>query len=119
MLALSRLHNQKKKPNLHPDWVSILCQSCLEVQHWNVFFAFLVIDVFDLVFVLESGYLAIALLFDSLDDHSDSGDFGLSGNKGDLVVGLKLFLSLCYSSVDINECLSFNVGESDLWHWYF
>lgn len=87
MWALSRLHNQKLA-NSVPDWVSVLSQSCLEIQDWNIFFALLVIDSFDLVFVFESGDFTIALLFDGLDDHTDSWDFCLSGNKSDFVVGL-------------------------------
>lgn len=107
---------KKKGPICTQIGFSVLCQSSSQIQHGNVFLAFLVINVFDLVLVLESGDLAIALLFDRLDDHSNSGDFSLSGNKGDLIVGLKLFLSLCYSCVDINECLSFDVDKFNLWH---
>jgi hypothetical protein len=87
MWALSRLHNQKWA-NPVPDLVSVLCQGSLEVQDWNIFFAFLVIDGFDLVFFYQSGHFATALLFDGLDDHAYSWDFCLSSDQGDFVVGL-------------------------------
>ena len=125
MLALCD-HITKSEPRLHPDRVSVLCQSRFEVQHWYVlldfflsFLANLVGHSLNCVVVLESGDLAIALLFNSLDDHADSWNFGLSCDQGDFVVGLKYFFGLCYCSVDVNVCFALDVLQFDLCHWNF
>lgn len=76
--------NDLQNQTLFTEWValcSVLCQSRSKVQNADFTFTLLVIDLFDLVLVLQSGHLTVAFLFDSFYDHSDSFDFSLSCDK--------------------------------------
>lgn len=110
---------------------SVLCKSCFEIQ--NLIF-FLVVFVsfpliisswlfifnnLDFVLISESGDFTSALLFNGLDDHTDSGDLSLSGNQCDFVGSLKNLFCLCYCCSNINIRFSFDMYHSDFGHFVF